>query len=215
MNGETVIELVGSLPASRLEAIRDLGRRIGGHELRPGLYRGRNGGGPPPAKWVARNVVQREWFAKMILDGHGINVRCLQDGTHRLRPAASPGGAVVDLPFALTLEGLDYGWHVAGRDVPGTLQFRDLLWAVPFAAFAEALRDEELARVGGRRGAPAGDGTLVIGFMAPLGIEAIAGMPFGMVWSREATPEERASVDAYLSAFRWFDSGWAGRGPRR
>jgi hypothetical protein len=55
----------------------------------------------------------------------------------------------------------------------------------------------------------------VIGFMAPLGIEAIAGMPFGMVWSREATPEERASVDAYLSAFRWFDSGWAGRGPRR
>jgi hypothetical protein len=208
MNRQQALDLVSSLPGRELSRLFSLGRPLSGLELRPGLYRGRNGGGPAAAKWVARNIVKRDWFAKLVLDGYGVNVRCLQDARHRLRPQpAIAGGVVVDLPFRLTAAGLDYGWHVLGHDLPGLLQFRDLLAAIELRALRDAVANEHLLRVGACRGEDCEDAELIIGLMAPLGLGWPRGVPFGMIWDHEPTPAEVESCRAYVRRCRLFDTG--------
>lgn len=206
MNERQVLDLVGGLCGRKLREVFDAGRPLGGTELRAGLYRGRNGGGPAPAKWVARRVVKREWFAKLVLDGFGVNVRCRQDGSHALRPSAGTvDGVVVDLPFRLTAAGLDYETHIAGHDI-GALQFRDVLAGIEIGRLAELVDEGELGRVGARRREPHADRELVIGLMAPAGVRALAGMPFGMIWERPAAPGEEASARALVTRRRLFDT---------
>lgn len=208
MNARQVLDLIGDLPASEIRMVFAACRPMPGSSLRRGLYLGRNGGMPAPGKWFARNVIGRDWFAKLVLDGWGVNVRCRQDGSHALRTSEEvPGGVVVDMPFRLTDRGLDYGFHVLGRDIPGALQFRDLLGAVSFAALTDVVPESHLARVGARRGEPCDEGELIIGYMAPLGLEGVTVAPFGMVWNHEPTQGEVASAEAYRSRFRIFDSG--------
>ena len=164
---------------------------------------------PRVGKWVAQHLVKREWFAKLILDGFGVNVRCRQDGSHRPRPSRTvAGGVEVDLPFRLTDEGLDYCSHFAGFDV-GMLQFRDMLRHVEFARLMEIVPEEELERIGAEPGEPCEQGDLVVGYMAPLGIEPLAGMPFGMAWDHDPTPAEIESAHAYLRRKRLLDTSAA------
>lgn len=207
MDRTQALALVGDLPARQLTRLFAAGRAVGGSDLRPGIYRGRNGGGPAPAKWVARHVVRRDFFAKLILDGYGVNVRCLQDGSHSFRPSRHEAGQPeVDLPFALRPGSLDYGWHVLGVDLPLAIQLRDYLAAMPFEALLEQVGETDLARVGARRGEPCEEGELILGLIAPFGQRALAFLPFGMVWDRVATAAELASAKAHVARRRLLDS---------
>ncbi|MDI7266720.1 MAG: hypothetical protein QME96_01850 [Myxococcota bacterium] len=216
MNRQQVLDLVGGLPGKAIAAVWEASAPISALELRPGVYLGRNGGMPAPLKWMVRNVVGRDWFAKLVLDGYGVNVRCFQDGSHRFRPSARvPDGVEVDMPFRPTDLGLDYGLHVLGADVPLALQFRDHLRRIEFRLLPELVPEEHLARVGVRRGDPCEEADLVLGYMAPLGIERLMSTPFGMVWRRDPEPAEVASAEEYIGRGRLLDSGCGRRAARR
>lgn len=204
-----VLDLIGGLPAAQVREVWDAATPVEGTELRPGIWLGRNGGMPWPMKRFVRHVVRRDYFAKLILDGWGINVRVRQDGTHA--PIASsivPVGVRVDLPFRLTSDGLDYGYHVTGVDLGprSFLQLRDYLRKLDFATLSEVVSLGQLKRVGAWRGQLDDPGELVVGYIAPLGIEAFMGTPFGMVWKREASRGEVASAEAYVNRIRLWDT---------
>ncbi|MFW5920752.1 MAG: hypothetical protein ACOCUS_02840 [Polyangiales bacterium] len=210
MDRHQALALFGSLPSRHIRELWEASAPQSASQLEPGLYLGRNGGMPRPAKWVARHLVQRDWFAKLVLEGFGVNVRCRQDGTHAMRPSRTVvGGVEVDLPFRLTDEGFDYCWHVAGVDLR-FLQFRDVLRHIELIRMREVVPEDDLARVGVEPGEPCEEGDLVIGYMAPLGIEPLAGMPFGMIRDHDPTPAEVESANAYLRRKRLIDSS-AGR----
>jgi len=210
MNRQQALDLVGGLPASQIREVWDAAAALEGTALRPGLWLGRNGGMPWPMKRLARHVVRRDWFAKLILSGWGINVRVRQDGSHALLRSNRIAGAVtVDLPFLLTAQGLDYGYHVLGRDlapVGAGLQMRDYLRSVGLRTLSERVEAAHLRRVGAVRGEGDEDTQLVIGYIAPLGAKALMGTPFGMIWEREAAASEQESAERYLRKTRVWDS---------
>lgn len=210
MDRQKAIDLFAELTPKEIGAAWSAGRALRPPELRRGLYLGRAGGFPPAFRPVVRHVVGRDFFAKLILDGWGVNVRVAQDGTHA--PLPSPlvaGGFKVDLPFRLGADALDYGFHAAGRDFGfpgGVSQMRDFLRAVDFRSLTEVLGEATLAKVGARRGAAAEPGELVIGYIAPLGVQALQTSPFGMCWWRDATEVEIESARAYLRTSRLLDA---------
>jgi hypothetical protein len=119
---------------------------------------------PWPMKRMVRHVVRRDYFAKLILEGWGVNIRVRQDGTHALLASRIvPVGVRVDLPFVLTERGLDYGLHVAGMDLgpQAALQLRDYLRRIDFATLSEVVSLGQLRRVGAVRGEPTEPGVLV------------------------------------------------------
>lgn len=206
MDAQQALDLVADLPARDIGELWQAGGEISGHGLSRGLWLGRNGGMLSPLKWFVRKVVRRDYFAKLVLDGYGINVRVRQDPSHELLPSPKiDGGVKVDLPFALTEGGLDYGFHILGMDAASPLQMRDVLRSVDFATVTEVAPEADLARVGVARG-EGGEGELVIGYIVPLAIDALRGTPFGMVWHREASGEEAASAEAWLERRRLVDS---------
>lgn len=206
MNAQLALDLVGRLPARRFRDLWDAAQPMPGYSLKPGLWLGRNSGDNPLIKWGARRLVGRDYFAKLIFDGWGINVRVRQDGSHDVIPEGE--GVRVDLPFSLAAQGLDYGFHIAGRTIGGSLQMRDLLRALPFDQLADVAHPEDLQRVGALPG-DAEEGALVLSYIAPLGLGALRGMPFGMVWWRDSTNAERRSADAYIQSKRLFDTAVA------
>ncbi len=215
MNRHQALDLIGRLGASRIRKVWDAASPIAGTDLRPGIWLGRNGGMPWPMKRFVRHVVRRDWFSKLILDGWGINVRVRQDGSYAILPSRMQAGAVrVDLPFRLTEQGLDYGYHVLGRDTEPAgvgLQIRDYLRVLGLRTLGEIAGADECGRVGTRPGAGDDETRMVIGYIAPIGVKALMGTPFGMVWEREATAAERASAEQYLRWRRLWDSS-PGRG---
>ncbi len=206
MHAQQALDLIAELPAREIRRLWEAGEHLPGHALEPGLWLGRNGGMARPLKWAVRALVRRDFFAKLVLDGFGVNVRVRQDGSHELLPSSAVAdGVVVDLPFSLTEEGLDYGFHTFGLDLGAVLQMRDYLREVPFDTVVEVAPEEHLDRVGSARG-DRGDGRLVIGYIAPLGLRPLEGTPFGMVWHREATDAELSSARAWLARRRLWDS---------
>jgi len=210
MNRQQAIDLFAELSPKEIAAAWSAGRPVRPPEMRRGLYLGRAGGFPPAFRPIVRHVVGRDYFAKLILDGWGVNVRVAQDGTHAPLPSPLvPGGFKVDLPFRLGAEALDYGFYAAGRDLgfPGGLsQMRDFLRAVDFRSLTEVLGEATLAKVGARRGVASEAGELVIGYIAPLGVQALQTSPFGMCWWRDVTEPEAESARAYLRTFRLLDA---------
>lgn len=205
MDRHDVLAAVGKLSADTMKRLFDSGDAVLPGDMPPGLWLGRNANMPRPVKWAVRRIVRRDSFAKLLLDdGSGINVRVRQDGSFSFRK--NRGRLVVDLPFRVTNRGLDYGFHVLGRDVRGPLQIRDFVRSVSFARVRESLSDRELAEVDVKRDDACDAGVLVIGFIAPLGVQLLAGTPFGMVWDRDATPDEIADARAYLARPRIWDS---------
>lgn len=210
MNERQALDLLGGLPAPGIREVWDAAEPCKGTELQPGIWLGRNGGMPWLAKRFVRHVVRRDWFAKLIADGWGINVRVRQDGTHT--PVGSKhvaGGVKVDLPFRLTAEGLDYGYHVLGRDVGPAgvgLQMRDYLRAIGLRRLGEVVDGAHLRRVRAIRGEGDDRVRMVIGYIAPMGIRAWMGTPFGMIRDREATAAELRSAESHLGRFRLWDS---------
>jgi hypothetical protein len=206
MDARQALDLIAELPGREIAALWEASREVTGHGLGRGLWLGRNGGMASPLKWFVRAVVKRDYFAKLVLDGYGINVRVRQDGSHQPLPSPRlPGGVKVDLPFALTEAGLDYGFHLLGFDAARPLQLRDVLRSLDLATLAALAPEEHLARVGASRNEP-GDGELILGYIVPLAIDALRGAPFGMVWHRAATAEEEASATAWLDRRRLIDS---------
>lgn len=201
---EQALDLFGQLPSSQSRALWKLGTPVAGYELERGIWHGRNGAMPGPIKWFVRNVVKRDYFAKLLIDDFGVNIRVRQDGSNHFLPAADGPGVKVDMPFALADGGLDYGFHVLGRE-PSGLQLRDYLRVVDFQTVTDVVPEALLAKVGVRRG-EGGDGSVVVGYIAPLGIEALKGTPFGMIRVRDALPEEERSAWDYLATRRLFDS---------
>ncbi len=214
MNPHQALEVIGALPAARIRDVWEAASPLAGTQLREGLWLGRNGGMPWPMKRFVRHVVKRDYFAKLILAGWGINVRVRQDGSHAiLRSSKVAGDVKVDLPFLLTGEGLDYGYHVLGRDIAPSgfgLQMRDYLRGIGLRALTELVDHDRLRRVGVSPGQGDDQTLLVIGYIAPAGVRAWMGTPFGMVWEREATDAERASAERYARRMRIWDSS---RGP--
>lgn len=214
MNRQQALDLIGGLPAVRIRDVWNAASPMAGTELREGLWLGRNGGMPWPIKRIVRHVIRREWFAKLILPGWGINVRVRQDGTYGLLPSTKvPSGVKVDLPFLLTPRGLDYGYHVLGRDMGPRglgLQMRDYLRGIGLRTLGEVVDAEHMRRVGATRGQGDDESRLVIGYIAPAGVKALMGTPFGMVWERESTEAERESAERYARTIRVWDSS---RGP--
>lgn len=205
MNRHDVLAAVGNLSAATMKRLFEAGTPILPGDLRAGIWLGRNAAMPRPAKWVVRRIVRRDWFAKLLLDdGAGINVRVRQDGSYTFRK--SRGRLVVDLPFRLTRDGLDYGMHALGRDLPAPLAIRDFIRSVPFAALRDAMSDRDLSEIDVRRDDPCEEGALVVGLIAPLAARVLAGTPFGMVWDREATADEIADARAYLARPRLWDT---------
>ena len=205
MNPQRALDLFGGLPGRDIAQLWEAARDLPGTELRPGLWLGRNGGMPAAMKWVARRVVKRDYFAKLVFEDFGVNVRVAQDGSHALLPASDGApGHRVDMPFALTEHGLDYGFHVLGRNSK-RLQMRDYLRVIDLGEVARLAPADALAAVGVDPGEP-GEGELVIGYMAPLGVERLKGTPFGMVWWRDTTAEEEAGALAWISRRRMVDS---------
>lgn len=205
MDRHDVLAAVGKLPATTMKQLFEAGAPLQPGEMRPGVWLGRNAGMSRPIKWAVRRIVRRDYFAKLLLDdGAGINIRVRQDGSYTFRK--SRGRLVVDLPFAVNDRGLDYGFHVLGRNVRGLLQIRDFVRATSFERVRDVLGDRELADVDVRRGDACEEGTLVIGLIAPLGAMVLAGTPFGMVWDREATTDEIADARAYLQRPRVWDT---------
>jgi hypothetical protein len=204
-----VLNLIGDLPAAQIREVWESATPIEGTDLRPGIWLGRNGGMSWLSKQFVRHLVRRDYFAKLILDGWGINVRVKQDGTHALLASSIvPVGVRVDLPFKLTPAGLDYGYHVTGVDLGPrtTLQLRDFLRKIDFATLSEVVSLGQLRRVGAWRGQSEQSGELVVGYIAPVGIEALMGTPFGMIWKREATRAEIASAEAHVKRMRLWDT---------
>jgi|GEM_PF-652428 len=209
MRLQQVLNLIGDLPRAQIREVWDSATPMAGTELRPGIWLGRNGGMSWPLKRLVRHVVRRDYFAKLILDGWGVNIRVKQDGTHAMIASSIvPVGVRVDLPFRLTHEGLDYGYHVTGIDLgPSTvLQLRDYLRKIDFATLSEVVSLGQLRRVGAWRGKAEHPGELVIGYIAPVGVEAFMGTPFGMVWKREATSAEVRSAERYVHRVRLWDT---------
>jgi hypothetical protein len=207
MDAQQALDLIAELPAREIGRLWDAGQQIPGYALRPGLWLGRNGGMAAPLKWLVRAVIRRDYFAKLVLDGFGVNVRVSQDGSHAALPCREASdGVKVDLPFALTDAGLDYGFHVLGFEPAAPLQMRDVLRSVDFRTISEVAPGEHLERVGASPGED-GDGEIVIGYIAPLAVEALKGTPFGMVWHREATAGEQASARVWIGRRRLLDSG--------
>jgi len=210
MNRQQAIDLFAELRPREIAAVWSAARPLRPPEMRRGLYLGRAGGLPAMLRAVVRRVVGRDYFAKMILEGWGVNVRVAQDGTHAPLPSPLvPGGFKVDLPFRLGAESLDYGFHAAGRDLgfPGGLAgMRDFLRALDFRSLTEVLGEATLGKVGARRGVASEAGELVIGYIAPLGVRALQGSPFGMCWWRDVTEPEVESARAYLRTFRLLDA---------
>jgi hypothetical protein len=209
MRPNQVLNLIGDLPAAQIREVWDSATPIAGTDLQVGIWLGRNGGMPWPIKRFVRHIVRRDYFAKLILDGWGINVRVKQDGTHALVASSIvPVGVRVDLPFKLTTAGLDYGYHLTGVDLdPGSvLQLRDYLRRIDFATLSEVVSLGQLRRVGAWRGKSDHPGQLVLGFIAPIGVEALMGTPFGMIWKREATGSEIRSAETYVRSMRLWDT---------
>ena len=209
MKQAQVLNLFGDLPASQVREVWDAAMPMDATTMRPGLWLGRNGGMPWPAKRFARHVVRRDYFAKLIVSTWGINVRVKQDGSHAaLGSSLVPDGVRVDLPFRLTAAGLDYGFHMVGMDLDPlhVLQIRDFVRAINYATFSEVVSLGQLRRVGAWRGEQCDEGQLVVGYIAPMGIELIMGTPFGMVWHREASRAEMSSAEAYVRKVRMWDS---------
>lgn len=204
-----VLNLVGGLPAGQMREVWDAAVPMEGTELRPGIWLGRNAGMPWLMKRVVKHIVRRDYFAKLVVDGWGINIRVRQDGTHAPIPSSIvPVGVRVDLPFRLTREGLDYGYHLTGIDLGPrhALQIRDYLRRIDFATLSEVVSLGHLRRVGAWRGQDEETGEVIIGYIAPVGIRAFMGTPFGMIWKREASSAEVASAETYVKRVRLWDS---------
>lgn len=200
MSWTKVLDRFGEIRSDRVDAVWRAARPLPGLELRPGLYLGRACGMPWPLKQAVRHLVGRDWFAKLVLDGWGVNLRVFQDGRHTPQPSRSvEGGARVDLPFACTAEGLDYGVHLAGFDVPSAMRLlamRDFLRVISFDAFC---------RVDGVP-PPEAPGELILGLIAPLALPSLAGSPFAMVRRRDATEAEIESAREHTRRRRWLDT---------
>lgn len=185
MDPQRALEQFGRMPAREMRALFRDARPISAHELAPGLYFGRATALGRPARWFARHVLGRDYFAKLVADGWGVNVRVLQDGAWTPRPSRRiDGGALVDFPFRLTPEGLHYGWHLLGADLRHGTQLLDFLRARTLEDGSE----------------------LVLGYMAPLGIRALAGAPFAMIRARDAAPEELEAARDHVARKRFVDS---------
>lgn len=205
MNSQQALELVAGLPSAVAREIWDAAIDLPGTELRRGLWLGRNAHLARPLEWAVRRIIKRHYFAKLVFEDFGINVRVAQDGTHALLPAPKGGeGLKVDLPFALTEHGLDYGFHYLGMS-SDSIQLRDVLRIIDLSTLAEVAPPAELERVGVTPGEP-GEGELVVGYIVPFGVERLKGAAFGMVWQRETTPEDEACARAWIGKRRFLDS---------
>jgi hypothetical protein len=206
---QQALDLIGGLPAAAVRDVWDAAIDLPGTELRRGLWLGRNASMARPLKWAARRLIKRDYFGKLVFDDFGVNVRVSQDGAHAALPAADgQGGCKVDLPFALTDHGLDYGFHYLGMD-SNSIQMRDVLRIIDLRTLSEVVPAEHLERIGAEAGQP-GDGEMVIGYIVPLGIDRLRGTPFGMVWQREATAADEACARAWIAKRRFLDSSVVG-----
>jgi hypothetical protein len=207
-----VLDLVGNIPDKMLRTLFDAGRLVEPSALPHGLYWGRNGGNDPKVKWVAKNLVRREWFAKIFQPGVGVNVRLIQDGSYRPRPSTLvPNGILVDMPFRITEEGLDYYWHWAGKDSK-LLQFRDVFRAVRWEQIPQFVPEHYRHKVGLHGTAwTQSEQELLIAMMVPMAKMALATSPFAMMYVRPAQANEQASCESYLQQKRWLGSGVGSR----
>jgi hypothetical protein len=160
-----VLELFGTLPPRHVAALYDAAAVIDLGGLPRGLWLGRTGGGTRVYKWLARNVVRRDYFAKLVFDDWGINLRVAQDGSYAPRLDARHRPRI-DLPFAIHWDTLNYGYHVLGQDLAQPpLAMQDEMRAIPLAevierlpgAWGEGLR-RDLQRVREAREAAGGAG---------------------------------------------------------
>lgn len=205
VNSQQALELIAGLSGADVKELWGAAIDLPGTELRRGLWLGRNANMARPLKWAARRIIKRDYFAKLVFEDFGINVRVNQDGTHEPLPAPDGGpGYKVDLPFALTEHGLDYGFHYLGMS-SDAIQMRDVLRTIDLSTLAEVAPAEHLERVGAAPGEP-GEGELVLGYIVPLAVDRLRGTPFGMVWQRETTPVDEACARAWIGKRRFLDS---------
>ncbi len=214
MDHRQALEVFGRMRSAAIRRLWEAARPVPATALRPGLYLGRNAGMGALPTWIARHVVGRDWFAKLVLDGWGVNVRVLQDGTWTLRPSRhTDAGPKVDLPFRLGEAGLDYGFHLLGADLRRGLSLRDFLRAIAIAELSQHADEAHLAHVGARRDEDHAEGELLLGYMAPLGLRALSGTPFAMSWDHAPTPDEVATAEHHVHRRRFFDTSSAPAAP--
>ncbi len=171
-----ILEVFGNLPVRHIAALYDAAAVIDLGGLPHGLWLGRTGGGTRVYKWLARRVVRRDYFAKLLFGDWGINLRVTQDGSYAPRLDARQR-VRVDLPFAIHWDTLNYGYHVLGQDLAQPpLALQDEMRAIPLAeaierlpgAWGEALRREE-RRAAEARAATGGAGAGVASSGGPGG----------------------------------------------
>lgn len=204
------LELVGDLPPRHTASLFDEAAVIDTLGLPRGLWLGRTCGGARAYKWLVRKVVRRDYFAKILVDDWGANLRLQQDGSFATRLNAQ-GAPRVDLPFCLNWDTLDYGYHVLGQDfAQPPLMFRDEMRAVPIAELHERVPRSEIERLGLSVGeaalTPRGEGLLLIGYIVPFGIHRLRGTPFGMVFHRRSKPSEIDAARRHVARVRVLDS---------
>lgn len=204
-----MLDLIGELPTSQMQEVWDAAAPMAGTDLRDGVWLGRYGGLAWPIKRIVRHVVRRDYFARLVFPGWGVNVRVKQDGTYAMIPwSAVPVGVRVHLPFRRTNQGLDYGYHVTGIDVgPSSwLPAREVLRKIDFSTLSEVVSLGHLRRVGVWRGKAEHPGQLVVGYLAPVGVEAFKHSPFAMVWRREMSTAEVRSAEHHIHRMRLWDT---------
>lgn len=210
MRTKQALDLIGDLTPPQVREVFDAARPIAGTDLRPGIYLGRVGGMPWLSKGLVRHLARRDYFAKLIVDGWGLNVRVRQDGSHALqRSERVADGVCVDYPFRLTSRGLEYGYHVAGRDwAPrrGCVQLVDELRSIEFGTLCEIVSLRQLRRVGAWRGESQNTGELIVGYMLPMGRARCRPIAFGMLWERPAYRAELVSAFVHVRRRRLWDS---------
>lgn len=208
MNQLQALALLGELPSAEMAGLWSRARPLGVGDLRDGIWLGRNGGMPWAIKRFTRHVVRRDYFAKLLLGGWGVNIRVKQDGSHApLASSLVEGGARTDMPFRVAPDGLDYGLHVLGFDLGTLVQpLRDEFRVLPLQTLADTVATTHLRRVGAWPQEQCPDTDIVLGYILPLGVTMLRSTPFGMVWSREATEPERRAAQAWVRSARLIDT---------
>ena len=210
------LDLFGDLPPRHIRTLFDAAAVIDLAGLPRGVWLGRKGGGTRAFKWIARRIVRRDHFAKLLIEDWGINMRVEQNATFACK-ADHRDSPLVDLPFCINWDTFDYGYHIMGQDLPQPpLMIQDELRALALSELHEHVPVSQIERIGLTLGeaamAPGGAGLLLVGYASPFGIHRFRGTPFAMVYHRKGAAAETRAARNHVARMRILDSS---PGPRR
>ena len=216
MTPRQALDLFGDLPPRHIRTLFDASAVIDLGGVPRGIWLGRNGGGARVFKWIARRLIRRDQFVKLLIEDWGVNMRVEQNGSfacktdHRDTPR-------VDFPFCINWDTFDYGYHIMGQDLPQPpLMRQDELRALPLSELHEHVPISQIERIGltlsEAARTPPGSGLLLVGYVSPLGIHRFRGTPFAMVFHRKGAVAEMRAARNHVTSMRILDSS---PGPRR